>query len=44
MVSLIINLAMFFLVPFVFLPCFVIFVMSLRGMIHKPQEHKTAGL
>ena len=44
MVSLIVNLAMFFLVPFILLPCFVIIAMSVRGMVHRHQEHKPAGL
>ncbi len=44
MVSLIINLAMFFLVPFILLPCVVIIAMSLRGMAHSHQEHKPAVL
>jgi hypothetical protein len=44
MIQLIMNLAMFFLVPFILLPCFVIIAMSLSGMIRTYQEYNPSGL
>ena len=44
MASLIINLAVFFLVPFFLLPCLVILAMLLRGVTYTHRKHKPAGL
>jgi len=44
MVDLIVGLAMFFLVPFILLPCLVVLAMSLRGITPIYQKHKPAGL
>jgi hypothetical protein len=44
MVSLIINLAVFLLVPFFLLPCLVILAMLLRAVTYNRRKHKSAGL
>jgi len=42
--QLIVSLVVFFLVPFILLPCFVIIAMSLRGMIHSYREYNPSRL
>jgi hypothetical protein len=44
MIHLIMSLAVFFLAPFILLPCFVIVAMSLRGMIRSYKEYNPSGL
>jgi hypothetical protein len=44
MIDLIISLAMFFLVPFILLPCLVVLAMSIRGITPIYRKHKPAGL
>ena len=44
MIDLIISLAMFFLVSFILLPCFVVLAMSIRGITMSRQKHELAGL
>jgi hypothetical protein len=44
MIQLIMSLAVFFLVPFILLPCLVVIAMSLRGMIHTYQEYNPSRL
>jgi hypothetical protein len=44
MIQLMMSLAVFFLAPFVLLPCFVVIAMSLRGMIHTYQEYNPSRL
>ena len=43
MIHLIMSLAVFFLAPFILLPCFVIIAMSLRGMIRSYREYNPSG-
>jgi hypothetical protein len=44
MMDLIIYLAMFFLVSFLLLPCFVLFAMSIRGITPADHKHMGAGV
>jgi hypothetical protein len=44
MIQLMMSLAVFFLVPFIILPCLVVLAMSLRGMIHTYQEYNPSRL
>jgi hypothetical protein len=44
MIDLIINLAMFFLVSFILLPCFVLLALSIRAINTRYQKHMPAEL